>query len=35
MKHEQSCLSAREDREIGFHHCGGPFRLVQACLCAG
>ena len=35
MKHVEACLSAREDRESSLHHCGGPFRLVQACLCAG
>ena len=35
MKHVQACLSAREDREICFHHCGAPVSLVQACLCAG
>ena len=32
MKHVQACLSAREDRESSFHHCGSPLRLVQACL---
>ena len=31
MKHLQVCLSAREDRECSFDHCGGPVRLVQAC----
>ena len=31
----QTCLSGREDPENSFHHCGGPVRLVQACLCAG
>ena len=31
MKH----VHAREDREGSFHHCGGPVKLVQACLCAG
>ena len=35
MKHVQACLSAREDRESIFLHCGGPIRLVQACLFAG
>ena len=35
MKHLQACLSVREDRESGFHRCGVPVRLVQACLCAG
>ena len=35
MEHFQACLGAREDRESSFHHCGGPVRLVQACLCAG
>ena len=28
-------LSAREDRESSFHHCGGPVRLVQAGFYAG
>ena len=31
--HVQACLSAREDRENRFHHCGCPERLEQACLC--
>ena len=35
MKFVQACLIAREDRESCFHHCGGPVRLVQDCLCAG
>ena len=35
MKHLPDCLSARVDRECSFHHCGGPVRLVEACLCAG
>ena len=35
MNHVEACLSAREDRESSFHHCGRPVRLVQACLCAG
>ena len=35
MKYMQACLSARENRESSFHLCGGPMRLVQACLCAG
>ena len=34
MKHVQAYLSAREERESCFHHCGGPVRLVQACSCA-
>ena len=34
MNHVEARLSAREDRENSFHHCGGPVRLVQACLCA-
>ena len=34
MKHVQSSLSGREERESGFHHCGGPMGLVQSCLCA-
>ena len=35
MKHVEDCLSAREDRESSFHHCGGSVRLVQTRLCAG
>ena len=35
MKHVQACLSASEDRQSSFHRCGGPVRLVQACLYAG
>ena len=35
MKHVQPCLSARKSREISFHHCGDPVKLVQACLRAG
>ena len=34
MKHVQASLSGRQNRESSFHHCGGPVRLVQACLCA-
>ena len=32
MKHLQTCLSAREDRESSFYHCGVPVGLVQTCL---
>ena len=35
MKQVEAGLSAREDRESCFHHCGSPVRLVQACLYAG
>ena len=35
MKHVETCLSARDDREVSFHHFGGLVRLVQAHLCAG
>ena len=35
MEHVEDCLSAREDRESSFHHCGGSVRLVQTRLCAG
>ena len=35
MKHVQACLSARKDPESIFNHCGGPVKLVQACLNAG
>ena len=31
----QSCLSVRKEIEGIFHHCGGPVRLVEACLSAG
>ena len=34
MKHVQVGLSARDDRESRFHHCGSPVMLVHACLCA-
>ena len=34
MKHVQTCLSARSDRESSFHHYGGPVSIVQASLCA-
>ena len=32
MKLVQACLGARKDLESSFHHCGGPVKLVQACL---
>ena len=35
VKHVEACLSARDDRQVSFHHFGGPVRLVQAYLCAG
>ena len=35
MKLLQACSSVRKELEGSFHHCGGPVRLVQACLCAG
>ena len=28
----QACLCARKDLESSFHRCGGPVKLVQACL---
>ena len=34
MKHVQAFISARKDVESSFHDCGGPVKLVQACLCA-
>ena len=34
VKHVEACLSAREDRESGIHHCRGTVRLAQAYLCA-
>ena len=30
-----ACLIARNEREISFHHCRGPVKLVEACLCVG
>ena len=35
MKHVESSLSSRDDRESSFQRCGGCESLVQACLCAG
>ena len=35
MKLVKACFSDSEDQESSFHSCGGPVRLVQACLCAG
>ena len=35
MTHVQACLSAREERESNFHHCGGTVGLVKTCSCAG
>ena len=35
MKVVQACLSVRKDLESSFHRCGGPVRIVQACLNAG
>ena len=35
MKHVAASLSARDDLESSFHHCGVRVRLVQASLCAG
>ena len=35
MKHVQTCLIAREDRESSFHRSEGPVMLGQACRCAG
>ena len=32
MKHVHPYLTARNDRESSFHHCGGPVELMQACL---
>ena len=34
MKYVHPSLTARNDREISFHHSGGPVKLVQACACA-
>ena len=35
MKHVRACLSAWKGLQSSFHHCGGPVKLVQACLYAG
>ena len=35
QKHVLTSLIATEDRQSSFHHCGGPAKLLQACLCAG
>ena len=35
VNHVQVCLSAKKDSESSFHHCEGPVKLVQACVCAG
>ena len=35
MKHVQAYLSASEERESSFHHCGGTVGLVQTCSYAG
>ena len=35
MNQVEAGLSAREDRENSFHHCGSTVRFVQAYLCAG
>ena len=32
MKYVQPCLTARNDRESSVHRCGGPVKLLQACL---
>ena len=32
MKHVHPCLTARNDQESSFHHCGSPVKLVQAGL---
>ena len=34
MRLVQVCLYASTDQESGFHHCGHPEKLVQACVCA-
>ena len=33
MKHVQLGLCASSDQESSLHHCGGPVKLVQSCLC--
>ena len=34
VKHVEASVSVRAYRQSSFHRCGGPVRLVQACLCA-
>ena len=35
MKHKQARLSFRKELQSSLHYCGGPVRLVQACLYVG
>ena len=35
MKLVQAGLCATKDLQSSFHHCGGPVKLIQACLSAG
>ena len=35
VKNVQPSLSARNDGESNFHHCGGLVKVVEACLCVG
>ena len=35
MKHVKASVSARAYRESSFPRCGGPVRLMEACLYAG
>ena len=35
MELVQGSLGVRKELEGSFHHCGGPVKLMQACLCAG
>ena len=30
-----SLLSVSKELEGSFHHCGGPVKLMEACLCVG
>ena len=34
MKLVVACFRVRKDREYSLHHCGGPVKLVVACLSA-
>ena len=34
MKFVLACLRVRKYPESSFHQCGGPVKLVQACVCA-
>ena len=35
MKHLKARLSFRKELQSNFNHCGGPVKLMEACLCVG